>query len=310
MCAMTSGQVGLQPAISAVEFPDPSFKRRFDSLVGVESVTDTLESEMALILRPTDFKRWAAANHISQPLLDLLGKRSPLFILAGDVGTGKTEIAETIGDRLAREMDMPVTLFRMGLGTRGSGLVGEMSRLIAEGFEEVLKAARRWSGPKGSRAAGILFIDEADALAQSRELGQMHHEDRAGVNALIRGIDDLTRAEVPVAMILATNRLSSLDPAVRRRAVRTFELGRPSDLQREALFRKYLVGFRGFEAGLAQLVSLTGAAKDGHAFTYSDLTQRLIPSALLAAFPSASPQMHHLISTAESMQATPPFVSQ
>ena len=36
--------------------------------------------------------------------------------------------------------------------------------------------------------AAILLIDEADALAQSPAQSQMHHEDRAGVNALVRKI--------------------------------------------------------------------------------------------------------------------------
>ena len=49
-------------------------------------------------------------------------------------------------------------------------------------------------------------------MAQSRELGQMHHEDRAGVNALIRGVDYL---------VMCTNRLEALDHAVpiRRRKI-------------------------------------------------------------------------------------------
>ena len=114
-----------------------------------------------------------------------------MVILSGDVGTGKTELAETIGDKVARNEKIEITLFPMSLSTRGSGLVGEMSRLISESFscieEECAKIARKKDG--GYAAGSLLLIDEADALSQSRENAQMHHEDRAGVNALIRGID-------------------------------------------------------------------------------------------------------------------------
>jgi AAA+ superfamily predicted ATPase len=67
------------------------------------------------------------------------------------------------------------------------------------------------------RGAVILLVDEADALAQSREAAQMRHEDRAGVNAFIRGVDRIGNG-LPAAVIMCTNRLSALDPAVRRRA--------------------------------------------------------------------------------------------
>ena len=56
------------------------------------------------------------------------------------------------------------------------------------------------------------MIDEADALAQSRELGQMHHEDRAGVNALIRGLDQLAADRGRVLVVMCTNRIESLGP--------------------------------------------------------------------------------------------------
>lgn len=66
----------------------------------------------------------------------------------------------------------------------------------------------------------ILLVDEADALAQSRESDQMCHEDRAGVNAFIRDIDRFANGGLPAVVLMRTNRLNALDPAVRRRAAR------------------------------------------------------------------------------------------
>lgn len=118
--------------------------------------------------------------------------RAPLFVLAGDVGTGKTEVAETIGHRIAIDLRVPVTMYPLSLTARGKGAVGEMTTLLTAAFAQVPTAATGARARDGRLTkAVVLLIDEADALAQSRELAQMHHEDRAGVNALLRGVDEL-----------------------------------------------------------------------------------------------------------------------
>ena len=101
-----------------------------------------------------------------------------LVVLAGDVGSGKTELAETIGDAVARQERIEITLLPLSLSTRGEGRVGEMTQLLSAAFEFTLdEAARRKSTSGRARGAVILLVDEADALAQSREASQMHHED-------------------------------------------------------------------------------------------------------------------------------------
>ena len=101
--------------------------------------------------------------------------------------------------------------YSLSLSARGQGSVGEMTMLLSDAFQLVAEAAKGGRGKDGKLRHGtILLIDEADALAQSRELAQMHHEDRAGVNALIRGIDGLRRNGLPVLTIMCTNRLSAL----------------------------------------------------------------------------------------------------
>jgi hypothetical protein len=73
-----------------------------------------------------------------------------------------------------------------------TGAVGEMTTLLTAAFEKVTDAAKGGRDSRGKIRSGVvLLVDEADALAQSRDLAEMHHEDRAGVNALIRGIDAL-----------------------------------------------------------------------------------------------------------------------
>jgi AAA+ superfamily predicted ATPase len=187
-----------------------------------------------------------------------------------------------------------------------------MTRLISAAFKEVHAAASKVKPGKGkASSAVVLLIDEADALAQSRELAQMHHEDRAGVNALIRGIDELAVAGLPVLVIMCTNRLGALDPAVRRRAAAVFEFMRPNDEQRAELLTQGLRGI-GLDAGqVAELVSLTGPnGGRAYGFTYSDLVRRLLPAAVLNAFPDGPIQFESLRALASETTPTPPFASE
>src|SRR5258705_6280940 len=113
-----------------------------------------------------------------------------------------------------------------------------MTQLLSAAFDHTLAEAAKLKSASGKvRGAVILLIDEADALAQSREAAQMHHEDRAGVNALIRGVNRLANGSLPAAAIMCTNRLGALDPAVRRRAAEILEFTRPDDARRKALLK-------------------------------------------------------------------------
>ena len=150
-----------------------------------------------------------------------------------------------------------------------------------------------------------MLVDEGDALAQSRELTQMHHEDRAGVNALIKGIDGLRRHHLPVLVILCTNRLSALDPAVKRRAAYIVTLQRPNEIQRRLLMTELLEGVILNDDELDHIVALTGAV-DGRDFgyTYSDLRQRLVPEAVILGVTYNVPVSYQIL--AEAVKRVPP----
>lgn len=267
------------PSLRAVSYPSDEYQRRYDALVGLDSIKSDLVAALHVALRPTDFNKWAEQHPGLRKLRELVLSRPQLFIFAGDVGSGKTELAETIGDKLAREYRISVTLFSMSLTTRGSGFVGEMTQRLVSAFDEV----RQWGEKRAAgTSAGILFIDEADAIAQSRELVEMHHEDRAGVNALIRGIDDISKANIRVAVILATNRLDALDPAVHRRAALICHFLRPNSEQLLTLLESYLPFPQNVLNRIAQSLLPSGSRE--HGMTYSDVLNRLLPRIALAAF--------------------------
>lgn len=293
-----------------ITYPDFELKERLDRLIGLDHYKLRLTKMLGLLVNPKHLRDWAAKHHPDAGrLLSLVSSRPPLVILAGDIGSGKTELAETIGDAVARQDHIELTLFPLSLSTRGQGRVGEMTQLLSAAFDHTVAEATKLKGHGGKTRGGIiLLIDEADALAQSREAAQMHHEDRAGVNALIRGVNRLANAHLPAAVIMCTNRLGALDPAVKRRAADILEFVRPDDDQRKAVFRGALhdAGFSAHD--IDALVAATGpTAKHSYGFTFSDLTQRLLPAVVLDAYPETAINAKRALEIAKRMKATPPF---
>ena len=290
-------------------YPDDGARERLARLVGLDEHKARLAKMLGLLVNPASLEEWASRHHPGAgDLLDIVLRRPPLMVLAGDVGSGKSELAETIGDDVARQEGISVTLYPMSLSTRGQGRVGQMTELLSAAFDHVLVQAQRLNGASGApRGAVILLVDEADAIAQSREESQMHHEDRAGVNAFIRGIDRLANAGLPAAVIMCTNRPGALDPAIRRRAADVLSFGRPDAEQRAAVLEPLRrLGFS--ESQIAAVVKATGARQEGgYGFTFSDMTQRLLPAIVLDAYPDGAVDPNQAIQTAQSMISTEPF---
>ena len=294
-----------------IELPEPVRAERYRRLVGVDNVKGRLRKEAQLLAHPGLLHRWAAEHHgTGLPALTLFTDRAPLIVFAGDVGCGKSALAESFGCDLAESLNLPVFLYRLKLTARGSGLVGEMTTLIGEAFAHLLAQGRRARGSRGPGSVFILVVDEADALAQSRAAGQMHHEDRAGVDALLAGVDSLVGEAVPVLVIMCTNRERALDPAVLRRAAATFHFTRPDEPERHTVLAAALAGTEIDTEAISKLAALTGPGGDRPGFTYSDLTQRLIPAAILDAFPDKPLTADIMLATAASTEPTPEFRQQ
>jgi AAA+ superfamily predicted ATPase len=291
-------------------FPDSTAQQRFARLVGIDDAKLRVTKLVAALIHPEGIRQWANKFHKgAKSLVKYVERRPPLVILSGDVGTGKTELAETVGDAVARQENTEVTLFPLSLASRGSGRVGEMTKLISFAFDQTVQMSKQLRDKSGrAKGAVILLVDEADALAQSREESQMHHEDRAGVNAFIRGVDRLSEQQLPAAVILCTNRLSAIDPAVKRRAAEIFIFSRPNDAQRLAVLGVPLeeAGFKSKE--IQEIVAITGPSNGtDYGFTFSDLTQRLLPTLVLDAYPSHAINFERAKHLIKALQPTPPF---
>ncbi len=294
----------------SIAFPDPEMRYRLSKLVGLDEHKQKLSKVLGLLVNPQGVKAWAKKHHPDADfILNTVLRRPPLVVLAGDVGSGKTELASTIGDLVARTEGIDVTLLPLSLSSRGSGMVGEMTKLIQEAFDFTISEAKKKCGPDSrNNGAVILLVDEADALAQSRENNQMHHEDKAGVNAFIRGIDRLGNGKLPVAVIMCTNRLSALDPAIRRRAAEILSFERPNDEQRHEVLEPALSSLGFSKESIKQVVKATGKSNGtAYGFTFSDLTQRLLPSMVLDAYPNKKVTAERSLEILKSIHPTPPF---
>ncbi|PZV37069.1 AAA family ATPase [Mesorhizobium kowhaii] len=292
-----------------ISYPDFAARDRLGRLVGLDDQISRLTKILSLLVNPSGLEAWARKHHPQMKgLLTTVLRRPPLVVLAGDVGSGKTELAETIGDAVARQEDIEITLFPLSLSARGQGRVGEMTQLLTSAFDFTISEASKLKGAGRARGGVILLVDEADALAQSRENAQMHHEDRAGVNAFIRGIDRIANAALPAAVIMCTNRLSALDPAVKRRAADILSFGRPNDEQRRALLSGALSELAFSATDIEKLVAATGPRRDQpFGFTFSDIMQRLLPSIVLDAYPASAVRPARAVEIASKTLATPPF---
>ena len=293
------------------ELPDTEAARQFDRLVGLDRLKDLLLKEARLLFFPELLEQWSRAKHHTVlPCVEDFNRRPPLMVFSGDVGTGKTTLANSFGDPIARGNDIArITVLRLSLITRGRGAVGEMTRLISQAFDEVGDLARQGTNASRKPSSAVIFvIDEADALAESRATEQMHHEDRAGVNALIRGIDRLAQERSPALVVLCTNRPESLDPAVLRRAAVHHEFERPNEEQRESLLRQ---AFKNIfdDSQYRELAELTGPTRNGreYGYTFSDVTQRFIPGIVREAFPDRPVTFELARSVLDLVEPTQPF---
>jgi SpoVK/Ycf46/Vps4 family AAA+-type ATPase len=285
---------------SETVLPDDTLAARERMLLGFEARYGRVRDQLRLLLSMNELGAWNRKHHGGKlALCALVSEQYPLAIFHGDVGTGKTAMAECIANRLVREAGTEDSvLFKLSNRVRGSGKVGEMGTLLTEAFQKVVQAAGR-----GRHA--ILVIDEGDSLAAARSQDHSHHEDKVAVNTLIQGIDDLRRFGGRIIVILCTNRVSVLDPALQRRAALVEEFKRPSAEERRQLFAMDLAALSLTESQLGNLVNSTSAQNGQPTWTYSDIRTRLYPAALALAFPDRPLHFDHLRQAASAMKPSP-----
>jgi AAA+ superfamily predicted ATPase len=256
--------------------PNPAAESIFNNLVGIDDQKATLLNNLQLLVDKGKVTHWHKHHHKGKlTFLSKIMDGSPLIILEGDVGCGKTVLANSIATPLAKIIDKRIKCFETPSNIRGGGKVGDISNRITQAFDAV-------KAQLGKADPGILIIDEADDLATSREQNQAHHEDRSGLNVLLKQIDSIAREGYLITVILITNRLSVLDPAIVRRATQIIRFDRPSDEQRGKVFEHIFDGHSLSAKELQQLIHASAPKKDVP-YSFSDLIQKVGKQAIFKA---------------------------
>lgn len=286
--------------LSLYESPHPSHEaeENYNALIGIDSQKEKLLLTLSLLLDKSKLERWKEKHHKNgPPIVKKVRTGSPLVILSGDVGCGKTALANSIATPLAKMLNQRISVFETPSNIRGSGMVGELSNRITAAFAAAKSKLR-------DGKIGILIIDEADDIATSRAQNHAHHEDRAGLNVLIKQIDSIKRENCNLAVILITNRIHVLDPAVRRRASLQLYFDRPTGKNLHEIFN-YI--FDDIELKKDEIAELRKIVEEKEIlYSFSDLIEKAGKQAIFQAIKNDEPfSFKHYKTALKSIEPSP-----
>jgi SpoVK/Ycf46/Vps4 family AAA+-type ATPase len=188
----------------------------WDYLAGYENVKRSIEDTILLGLTHGEvYDQITAGTRMKHET-----NRPKAVLFEGPPGCGKTTSAKII----ANQVNIP--LIYMPIEAIMSKYYGESETRFSEIFEAAKSIGR-----------SIIFIDEVDALASSRE-GGIHEASRRILSTLLRKIDGF-ESDGDVLLICATNRSKDLDPALLSRLDISIKFELPDERMRALIFQRY-----------------------------------------------------------------------
>jgi len=224
-------------------------KTTFKDVAGIDSEKQELMEVVEFLKNKDKFKA--------------LGARVPRgVLLSGEPGTGKTLLARAV----AGEANVPF------FATSGSDFSGIIVGLGVAKIKEIFDLAKR-------NAPCILFIDEIDAIGQSRSKHSFNDNDREQtLNQLLIEMDGFAN-DTGIIVIAATNRPDMLDAALLRpgRFDRQINIDLPNLEGRRDILELHAKKFK-----INESVSMMDVARGTTGFSGADLENLLNESALHA----------------------------
>lgn len=224
-------------------------KTTFKDVAGIDSEKQELMEVVEFLKNKDKFKS--------------LGARVPRgVLLSGEPGTGKTLLARAV----AGEANVPF------FATSGSDFSGIIVGLGVAKIKEIFDLAKR-------NAPCILFIDEIDAIGQSRSKHSFNDNDREQtLNQLLIEMDGFAN-DTGIIVIAATNRPDMLDTALLRpgRFDRQIHIDLPNLEGRRDILDLHAKKFK-----IDDKVSMMDVARGTTGFSGADLENLLNESALHA----------------------------
>ena len=224
-------------------------KTTFKDVAGIDSEKQELMEVVEFLKNKDKFKA--------------LGARVPRgILLSGEPGTGKTLLARAV----AGEANVPF------FATSGSDFSGIIVGLGVAKIKEIFELAKR-------NAPCILFIDEIDAIGQSRSKHSLNDNDREQtLNQLLIEMDGFSN-DTGIIVIAATNRPDMLDKALLRpgRFDRQINIELPNLEGRHDILDLHAKKFK-----IGEHVSMMEVARGTTGFSGADLENLLNEAALHA----------------------------
>jgi hypothetical protein len=202
--------------LGAVVFqPNPEFND--DRLAGYAGVKQEVKETIVLpLLHPEMFRE---VGQLARTRPGATVPRAVLF--EGPPGTGKTTMAKIIAGQSG------IPLIYVPVESIMSKWFGESERRLDAIFDAAGKLER-----------SVVFLDEIDAFAGSRDKGQIHEATRRILSVLLRQMQGLVDTS-NVVVVGATNRKEDLDPALLSRFNRTVYFPLPNSDERAAIIHYY-----------------------------------------------------------------------
>ncbi|KAK2376384.1 ATP-dependent zinc metalloprotease FTSH 9, chloroplastic [Trifolium repens] len=251
----TPGQIGIRRSgtSAGTKSSEKGESITFADVAGVDEAKEELEEIVEFLRNPDRYVR--------------LGARPPRgVLLVGLPGTGKTLLAKAV----AGEADVPF------ISCSASEFVELYVGMGASRVRDLFARAKK-------EAPSIIFIDEIDAVAKSRD-GKFrivsNDEREQTLNQLLTEMDGFD-SNSAVIVLAATNRADVLDPALRRpgRFDRVVMVETPDRIGREAILKVHVSRK---ELPLAKDVYIGDIASMTTGFTGADLANLVNEAALLA----------------------------
>lgn len=215
----------------------------FSDIIGQEKAKKKCKLVERFLEDPEKFGKWAPRN----------------ILFHGPSGTGKTMMAKA----LANETEVPL------VPVKATQLIGEF---VGDGARQMHQLYDRAEELEPC----IIFIDELDAIALDRRFQELRGDVAEIVNALLTEMDGIEERK-GVCTIAATNRIESLDPAVRSRFEEEIEFSLPDEEERFAILKAYI---KTFPLKVSRDVNLKALARLTKGFSGRDLVEKVLKAAL------------------------------
>ena len=183
--------------------PDASFEDAWQSIKIAEAVKTRLiaQSMLALTVRPL-------VPFDTAPLHGLI-------VLAGAPGTGKTTLARGLANRVAAMIKgQKVTFLQIDPHGLASAALGKSQQQVTTLFQQTIPEA-------GMGGIAVILLDEVETIAADRRRMSLEANPvdvHRATDAVLAGLDLLTRNHKNILLVATTNYPQAVDPAFMSRA--------------------------------------------------------------------------------------------